>query len=116
MSSFIKVPRSIFKSKAWLKEREFVIVEAYLDLLQRASFYSHRMPVHGSVVELGPHQLICSVNSLAEKWKWKVENVEYLLENLEELGALSRSFVCGVTVITLNPNFDFPSAVHRSAA
>ena len=79
MDSFISVPRAIFDDDAF-PEEPFSRREAFLDLVQRATYKQITIPVKGGVATIERGELIVSIRKLAARWGWSKSKVEKVLD------------------------------------
>lgn len=83
----IKISRKMFDGDDpfWSEERRFSRAEAWIDLIQEASWRDREAVVDGQVVQLGRGQLIGSQRYLADRWGWSTKKVRRFLGQLEDL-------------------------------
>lgn len=82
---FIMVPRSIFEAGEFEKER-YTKREAFLDLVQMASFDTEEKVVNGESYRTERGQLVASRSFLSQRWGWDKNTVKRFLANMEASG------------------------------
>ncbi len=82
---FIIVPRSIFEAGEFEKER-YTKREAFLDLVQMASFDTEEKVVNGESYRTERGQLVASRSFLSQRWGWDKNTVKRFLSSLEATG------------------------------
>lgn len=83
MEGYIKLYRKIKENKYWLEPRRFSKLEAWIDLLLRASFKEKALIVGDIILSLKAGQFITSQIRLAEAWGWNRETVNKYLKRLK---------------------------------
>lgn len=102
MEGFIPIRRSLFNHFLYKEDRVFSRFEAWLDLIQMATFQDEntRM-IKGKVIICQKGQLVASVRFLEQRWKWSRHKVCDYLELLRSQDMLSVDNENGVSRITL---------------
>lgn len=106
---FIGVPRAIFSSTYWNTERKFTPIEAYLDLLQMATFgnkpksYRYKQ----QTILLQPGEFIASRTFLQDRWQWSDWIVRTFLDKLLLQQFLQQKRRYGVTILCVNQSLAF---------
>ena len=77
MSSFIKLPREIFKSEYWQEKRVFSKAEAYIDLLSFAPYKDED--------NLRKAEFILSRRNMELRWLWSGTKVTNFINELIKL-------------------------------
>jgi uncharacterized phage protein (TIGR02220 family) len=80
---YFLIHRRFFNHWLWEERRRYSRAEAWLDLLQQASFADGQRFVSGSVVPLQRGQLFVSTRFLASRWQWNIKSVHQFLKLLE---------------------------------
>jgi len=72
-NGYLPLSRSVFKHDLWIEKREFSKFEAWVDLLQMASFDQEEKTklVGLNILKWGRGQLPASVRFLQDRWQWK---------------------------------------------
>ena len=81
--------RSLLEYLKPKSEDRFSKLEAYCDLLSRASSGAFVAAIGDRQEELVPGQFVASISELARKWKWQRATVRSFVEGLVALGQLS---------------------------
>ena len=81
--------RSLLEYLKPKSENRFSKLEAYCDLLSRASSGAFVAAIGDRQEELVPGQFVASISELARKWKWQRATVRSFVEGLVALGQLS---------------------------
>ena len=100
-SGFVKLSRGFFDHYLWSETRTFSKAEAFLDLIQRASFAEHKQLIDGQLITLERGQQIASVRYLAKRWAWSKGKVERFLDGLAHDQMVNRKTGHGQTILTL---------------
>lgn len=102
MSGFIPIKRSLFEHFLAKEKRVFSRFEAWLDLIQMATFKEqNEQIIKGKVIVCKRGQLIASVRFLQERWTWSMHKVTDYLELLRSQQMLLIDKESGVSRITL---------------
>ncbi len=80
---YFLIHRRFFNHWLWDERRRYSRAEAWLDLIQQASFADGQRFVSGSVVPLQRGQLFISTRFLAARWQWNIKSVHQFLKLLE---------------------------------
>lgn len=104
MESFISVPRALFDDDAF-PEEPFSRREAFLDLVQRATYKPLTIPVKGGVIDIGRGELIVSIRKLAARWGWSKSKVEKVLDEFVSQQRIGHR-TDGVTTVLSITNYD----------
>ena len=83
--------RSLLEYLKPKSEDRFSKLEAYCDLLSRASSGAFVAAIGDRQEELVPGQFVASISELARKWKWQRATVRSFVEGLVALGQHSMS-------------------------
>lgn len=83
MEGYIKLYRKIKENKYWLEPRKFSKLEAWIDLLLRASFKDKALVVGDVILSLKAGQFVTSQVKLSEAWGWNRETVNKYLKQLK---------------------------------
>jgi len=90
MSSFISVPRAIFEDESLFCHEKFSRREAFLDLVQKASYERKTIPIRGGNITIERGQLFVTVRRLATRWGWSVGKVQDVLREFEAVKLIER--------------------------
>lgn len=103
MNGFIPIRRSLFDHFLFKENRVFSRFEAWLDLIQMATFQEENAQmVKGKLIVCKRGQLVASIRFLQERWNWKsMHKVIDYLELLRSQNMLSLDKENGVSKITL---------------
>ena len=104
MDSFISVPRAIFDDDAF-PEEPFSRREAFLDLVQRATYKQITIPVKGGVATVGRGELIVSIRKLAARWGWSKSKVEKVLDEFVSQQRIGHRTDGATTILSIT-NYD----------
>lgn len=108
---YIILQRRFFSHWMWEENRSFSKAEAFLDLLQLASFVTTKRIVSGVLIDLDEGEIVASVRYLGARWTWGKDKVAGFMRLLEQDGIIRRETRQGETVIFLcNYNKYRPSA------
>ena len=94
--------RSLLEYLKPKSEDRFSKLEAYCDLLSRASSGTFVAAGGERQVELVPGQFVASISELARKWKWQRATVRSFVEGLVALGQLSYKPFVKSYIFTVN--------------
>jgi len=83
VEGYIKLYRKIKENKYWLEPRKFSKLEAWIDLLLRASFKDKALVMGDVALSLQAGQLVTSQVKLALSWSWNRETVNKYLKRLK---------------------------------
>ena len=98
---FVKLSRGFFDHYLWAETRTYSKAEAFLDLIQRASFAEHQQLIDGQIITLKRGQQIASVRYLSKRWSWSKGKVERFLDGLAHDQMLHRKQGHRQTILTL---------------
>lgn len=88
---FVALPRAVFDTTLWNEPRPFTRMEAYIDLLQSASY--HPSPTirsaAGRTINIHCGETIAATRYLSERWKWPRANVRTFIHSLERLALVN---------------------------
>lgn len=106
MSGFIPVKRSLFEHFLFKEHRTFSRFEAWLDLIQMASFTDqNRDIIAGRIISKNRGEIVASLRYLANKWNWSLGKVCDYIELLRSQNMVVATKENGITKIRL-VNFD----------
>ena len=94
--------RSLLEYLKPKSEDRFSKLEAYCDLLSRASSGAFVAAIGDRQEELVPGQFVASISELARKWKWQRATVRSFVEGLVALGQLSYKPFVKSYIFTVN--------------
>ena len=83
MEGWIKLDRSITEQRDYFAVK-FDKIRAWIDLLLQASIVEQQIVVRGINVDLQIGDVAVSVRALAERWKWRKDDVQKFLKVLEK--------------------------------
>lgn len=99
---YIKISRSLFNHFLWREKRPFSRFEAWLDLIQKASFSEETTEIiKNKVIERNKGQVVGSIRFFMERWSWSKSKVCDFLELLRSHNMVSIDKANGISVITL---------------
>lgn len=88
---YIKVSRKMFAGDPfWDEERQYSRAEAWVDLIQMASWKDRKQVVGATVVHLERGELLASERFLSERWQWSRGKVRRFLDLLEKMDRISK--------------------------
>ena len=97
--SYLKVPRSLFKTDRWKKP--FTKGMADIDLYYLANFKSNVIHKRGIPINLEPGQVGYSMRGLADRWGWSEATVKRYIKCLKNEGQIEVQISKVSTTITL---------------
>jgi hypothetical protein len=101
---YIKVARKYFESEEWLTPRKFSEPEAWIDMVQLASFADHDITLsNGGYITLYRGEFYYTMRQLAKRWGWSLGGVQRYFARLAE-GTNPR-----IERIARDTRFDTPS-------
>ncbi|RPH93908.1 hypothetical protein EHM69_08880 [candidate division KSB1 bacterium] len=103
---FVKLPRSLKDHPLLNQTRRLGRFEAYIDLLDRASFHVSTVYIKKQEIILKPGDLLCSLATLARTWGWHRTTVHDFLSDLKTAGLADILIEKGLTRITVHPEAD----------
>jgi len=85
MAGWIKLHRQFLEHWLYTKEkRPFTFREAWLDILLNVNFKQKKVNIGYDLFECGPGQILYSMKTWAERWKWSQSRVKRFLRLLEK--------------------------------
>lgn len=88
---YVKVSRKMFAGDPfWDEERQYSRAEAWIDLIQMASWKDRKQVVGATVVHLERGELLASERFLSERWQWSRGKVRRFLDLLEKMDRISK--------------------------
>ena len=100
LQGWISLHRKIQQSAIYPK-RKFTKYEAWIDLLLMANHKDGQVVIGNDVFDIKRGQLIRSIRSLANKWKWSPNKVRRCLKMFEDLNQIRTKSVQKATQITV---------------
>lgn len=97
--------RRFFNHWIWEERRRYSKAEAWLDLLQQASFADGQRFIAGEVIPLQRGQLFVSTRFLAARWQWDIRAVHGFLKLLEQQQMIAQNVNSKGNTLTV-VNFD----------
>lgn len=110
VQGYIKISRKLFHSDLWTERRRFSRVEAWIDILQKAAF--KKIKIGQVVCQRG--QLIVSNSDLSVAWGWGRGQVFRFLDELSEVGRITKQKLKFGTLITVCKYESYQSKVQVS--
>jgi multidrug efflux pump subunit AcrB len=111
--AYIRINRKLFSNQLWKEHRVFSRAEAWIDLIQLASFtFKNKRIIDGARVEWGRGQYPISYSFLANKWMWSIHKVRTFLKMLLNEKQIMLDFTGRTTLITLC-NYDFYNPISQ---
>lgn len=98
---FLFQPRKFFEGKLWQEPRTYSKAEAWLDIIQMASFQQSSRLIGMRLVDLPRGSVGVSIRFLASRWRWSHTKVLKFLSLMESEQAIERKTEQGLTVIYL---------------
>lgn len=99
---FIPVKRSLFRHFLFNEHRVFSRFEAWLDLIQLASFTDGQTDmIKGKPVTRNRGEIVASIRWMANRWNWSIHKTFDYIEVLRSLGMVVVGKESGFTKITL---------------
>src|SRR5581483_5906803 len=99
---FIPIRRSLFEHFLFEEHRVFSRFEAWLDLIQMASFTDENAKlINGKLISRDRGEVVASLRFLAERWKWSRTKVSDFFEVLRKADMVVAVKESGVTKIRL---------------
>jgi hypothetical protein len=97
------IDRSLLEFLKPKSEERYSKLEAYCDLLSRASSGAYSAPGSDGTLQLLPGQFVATISELARFWQWQRATVRQFLSGLTNLGQLSvqpysKSFIFSVNL------------------
>lgn len=110
------VDRSLLEFLKPKSEERYSKLEAYCDLLSRASAGAYATPEAEGALQLLPGQFVATISELSRQWKWQRATVRQFIAGLANLGHIStkpysKSFIFSV----LFPSASQAMSIWRSA-
>lgn len=82
---YIKIARKFFESDEWTAPRKFSEAEAWLDMVQLASFADHEITLsNGAYLPLYRGEFYYTMRQLAKRWGWSLGAVQRYFARLAE--------------------------------
>ena len=104
MGTYITVPRSIFEDYLFVKEA-YSRREAFLDLVQMATYSTKKIPISGGSITLQRGQVVASIRFLSARWLWSCGKVDRVLDEYENVNLIERK-KNGVNTVISIVNYD----------
>lgn len=97
------VDRSLLEFLKPKAEERYSKLEAYCDLLSKASSGAYQSPGTDVALQLLPGQFVATISELARQWQWQRATVRQFISGLTKLGQLSvepysKSFIFSVNL------------------
>lgn len=97
------VDRSLLEFLKPKAEERYSKLEAYCDLLSKASSGAYQTPGADGTLQLLPGQFVATISELARQWQWQRATVRQFISGLVNLGQLSvepysKSFIFSVNL------------------
>ena len=97
------VDRSLLEFLKPKSEERYSKLEAYCDLLSRASAGTYATPEAEGALQLLPGQFVATISELSRQWKWQRATVRQFITGLANLGHIStqpysKSFIFSVNL------------------
>ncbi len=83
------VDRSLLEFLKPKAEERYSKLEAYCDLLSKASSGAYQSPGTDGALQLLPGQFVATISELARQWQWQRATVRQFISGLTKLGQLS---------------------------
>lgn len=98
---YIKLHRRFFEHALWEERRNYSRAEAFLDMIQTASFKASKRIIQGKLIHLDAGELVASERYLSERWGWSRTKVRKFIELLKGDGMLDQRKDQSETVLIL---------------
>jgi hypothetical protein len=112
----IKLARKMFDAdfgdRFWLEAREFSRFEAWVDLIQLASWKENRYATQFGVIELARGEFVASLRWLSERWSWSVKRVRNFVATAQKGAQVRAQRETAAGTVYLIVNYD----TYQSAA
>jgi hypothetical protein len=100
--AFITIDRKIFKHFLWTERRPRTRFEAWIDLIQMASFDdNNELLMNGTLVKWGRGEYPISYSFLADRWVWSIQKVRGYVIMLKNNRQVVTKTTGQTTVLTL---------------
>jgi hypothetical protein len=114
MKGFIPIRRTLFNHFLFKEKRCFSRFEAWLDLIQLASFTDDNTDmINGKAITKNRGQIVASVRYLATRWEWSLHKVTGFIELLRSHNMVVVDKENGISILTL-VNFEKHNSVGES--
>ena len=98
---YIKLHRRFFEHALWEEKRNYSRAEAFLDMIQTASFKASKRIINGKLIQLDAGELIASERYLSVRWGWSRTKIRKFVQLLKEDGMLDQRKDQAETVLNL---------------
>lgn len=98
MDQFVKIHKSFFDTRAWLRVRKFSAIEAFIDLYQMASYPTVK---RDQTMLMSRGQLLIDCTELLEKWQWSSSSFYLFFDKLVNEGFITKSSHGGFMLVTI---------------
>lgn len=102
MGGWIKMHRKLKKHWLFQEKRVYSKLEAWIDLLLRASYQDEKKMFNNKIVPLKRGQLVTSIRCLANDWDWSKKKVQSYLQLLVDDGMITVTSDKDKTIIEIN--------------
>lgn len=122
---YIKISRKMFiDDPFWDERRQFSRAEAWIDLIQLASWRDRQQIVGATVVSLKRGELLASERFLSERWQWSRSKVRRFLDALVKMERIRKTdheadhlgcivSICNYDIYQANPEPNGPATDHE---
>lgn len=115
---FVALPRSAFDTLLWNEPRPMTRMEAYIDLLQSASYHPYPTirSTAGRTVTIRWGETIAATRYLAERWKWTRANVRTFIHCLERLALVNIRTEKRIIILSFPSQTNTPPEEHAQTS
>lgn len=96
------VDRSLLEFLKPKSEKRYSKLEAYCDLLSRASAGTYATPEAEGALQLLPGQFVATISELSRQWKWQRATVRQFITGLANLGHISTQLYSKSFIFSVN--------------
>jgi hypothetical protein len=99
---FITINRKLFSHFLWTERRVWSRFEAWIDLIQLASYTDdNEKMINGVLVRWGRGEYPVSYSFLSQRWNWSQQRTRGFIKCLEDVYQINRRITSVATIITL---------------
>lgn len=113
MGGFFKLQHGILDYYMF-KDEPYTEREAWIWLIDSASFEPHKIRYQSKVIEVCRGQVPASLRKLKEKWKWGINRIRNFLDLLETQGMISVKSDTGFSIITICNYSKYQGALRKA--
>lgn len=98
---YIKLSRKFFAHRFWEGKKVFDFADAWLDLIQMASWKDREQQIGYEKIEVPRGSVVASFRYLAKRWSWSTSKIERFLDMLKNETMIETQKKTGITIISL---------------